>query len=234
METLNILRNDFISNISHELKTPVSTITVALEALKDFDRIKDPVKSNEYLEIAFNEMKRLDKLVTQILNTSILDDKNQYLQIEETDLVLLTNEVLSSMQARFSKQGAKVEFKTDLMTCMLSIDRLHIQGVLLNLLDNSLKYTTGVPEILVRIEERKNNVLLAIRDNGPGIPDEYIRKVFDKFFRVPKGDTHDVKGYGLGLSFADLVMKHHSGSIGVRNLKEGGCIFTLVFPGAKK
>ena len=234
METLNILRNDFISNISHELRTPVSTITVALEALKDSDRMKDPAKSNEYLEIAFNEMKRLDKLITQILDTSVLDDKNQYLQVEETDLVSLTKEVLNSMQARFSLQEAKVEFKTGLTTCILRIDRLHIEGVLVNLLDNSLKYTTGVPEISVRIEEWKNRVLLTVRDNGPGIPEKYIRKVFDKFFRVPKGDTHDVKGYGLGLSFADQVMKHHSGSISVRNLKEGGCIFTLEFPGTKR
>jgi signal transduction histidine kinase len=234
MEALNTMRNDFISNISHELKTPVATVTVALEALKSFDRLKDPGKSYEYMEIAFNEMKRLDKLITQILNTSILDDQNRYLQKEETDIVSLTNEVLNSMQIRFAQLQAKVKFETNCTTCTLNLDKLHFQGVLSNLLDNSLKYCDGIPDILIRLEQNTTTVTLTIRDNGPGIPDQYINKVFDKFFRVPKGNTHDVKGYGLGLSFAYQVMKHHSGSIKVRNHKEGGCVFTLLFPKIQK
>ena len=230
METLNTLRDDFISNISHELKTPVSTVSVALEALKNYDRMKDPAKSGEYLDIASKEMNRLDKLINQVLNTSLLENQNQYIVLEETDLVSLSREVLDSMQVRFSLQKAVVDFKTDEAVFLLNLDRLHIQGVLINLLDNSLKYGVDNPEISVRIEQNRSSVLLTIRDNGQGIPDEYLKKVFDKFFRVPKGDKHNIKGYGLGLSFAYLVMKQHSGSIHVRNLKEGGCEFTLTFP----
>jgi signal transduction histidine kinase len=228
-EALNTLRNDFINNISHELKTPVSTVSVALEALKTFDRKNDPSKSDEYLDIAFSEMKRLDQLISQILNTSILEDNAGYLKPEKTDLVSLTKDVLSSMQVRFDQIKAKVEFSASPEKIILNLDKLHIQGVLINILDNSLKYCRENPEIKVALEQGKSHVNLIISDNGPGIPKEYLSKVFDKFFRVPKGDIHNIKGYGLGLSFADLVMKNHSGSISVRNKNEGGCEFTLIF-----
>jgi signal transduction histidine kinase len=228
-ETLNSLRNDFISNISHELKTPVSTVSVALEALRNFDRKLDPAKSREYLDIAFNEMKRLDKLISQVLNTSILEDHGEYLNPEETDIVDLTREVLDSMQARFVSKGAKTDFLSDQEPIYLKLDRLHIHGVLINLLDNCLKYCQEDPVINIAIRSDQSSVILTIGDNGPGIPKEYISRVFDKFFRVPKGDIHNIKGYGLGLSFAELVMKHHSGSISVRNKEEGGCEFSLTF-----
>jgi signal transduction histidine kinase len=230
-EALNDLRNDFINNISHELKTPVSTVSVALEALKTFDRKNDPAKSDEYLDIAFSEMKRLDQLISQILNTSILEDNAGYLKPEDADLVSLTKDVLNSMQVRFVQRKARVEFSASQEKITLRLDKLHIQGVLINILDNSLKYCRENPVIQVTLEQGKNEVYLKISDNGPGIPKEYLLKVFDKFFRVPKGDIHNIKGYGLGLSFADMVMKNHSGSISVRNKDEGGCEFTLIFKG---
>jgi two-component system phosphate regulon sensor histidine kinase PhoR len=234
METLNNLRNEFISNISHELKTPVSTVSVALEALKNYIITKDSSKFSEYLEISGKEMKRLDQLISQVLNTSRLEDNNQFIQKEETDLAALTKDVMNSMQVRFSQQDANVKLICEKEAIVLNLDILHIQGVLINLLDNSLKYAVEKPEIDIRIEEKSSNVFLKISDNGPGIPKEYQSKVFDKFFRVPTGDMHNVKGYGLGLSFADLVMKQHSGSISVRNQKEKGCEFILVFPRSKK
>lgn len=228
-EVLNNLRDDFINNISHELKTPVSTVSVALEALKSFDRKNDPSKSDEYLDIAFSEMKRLDQLISQILNTSILEDNKGYLTPEEADLVSLTKDVLNSMQIRFAQRMAKVEFSASQEKIFLKLDKLHIQGVLINILDNSLKYCSENPVIKVSLEQGNSEVNLLISDNGPGIPKEYLSKVFDKFFRVPEGNIHNIKGYGLGLSFADLVMKNHSGSISVRNKDEGGCEFTLIF-----
>jgi signal transduction histidine kinase len=228
-EMLNLLRNDFISNISHELRTPVSTVTVALDAIKGFDRVKDASKTSEYLKIASAEMKRLDQLITQALNTSVLESHGEYLNMEESDLAGLTREVLNSLQVRFAECGAKVDFTTDPEVVPVKIDRLYIHGVLVNLLDNSIKYSSGKPEIKIAIEQKTSSYILTVGDNGPGIPEEYISKIFDKFFRVPKGDVHDIKGYGLGLSFAALVMKHHSGKISVRNKEGGGCEFALTF-----
>ena len=113
---------------------------------------------------------------------------------------------------------------------MDDIDKLHIEGVLINLLDNSLKYGNEKPEIAISLKETGKELILTVSDNGPGIPEEYINKVFEKFFRVPRGNQHNVKGYGLGLSYAALVMQQHKGIIEVTNRAEGGCMFTLHFP----
>ena len=112
----------------------------------------------------------------------------------------------------------------------MNVDKLHIHGVLVNLIDNSLKYNQMKPKISIGIYQNEKETKLTIDDNGIGIPDEYHNKVFDKFFRVPTGDKHNVKGYGLGLNYAALVMQHHGGSISVDNLDGGGCRFTLIFP----
>ncbi len=224
------IKNDFISNISHELKTPVSTVKVALEALLDFDMKKNPKVVNEYLEMSLSEMNRLDLLITKVLNASALEDGKQFVVPEKTNLNLLIDEVLHSLQLRFNQLQAEVKFESEENECMAMLDKLHIQGVLINLIDNSLKYCNGKPCINIYLSENEKEIKLTISDTGIGIPEEYLDKVFDKFFRIPTGNTHNVKGYGLGLNYAVLVMKHHHGKIEVKNLKEGGCAFTLIFP----
>ena len=227
---LNNLRKDFISNISHELKTPVSTVKVALEALKKYDMKKDPKLSDEYLLMASKEMERLDELVSKVLNTSILDNGEGIISREPTDLKSLVEEVMKRMDFRFNTEKANVYLESDDKDYNLNIDRLYIQGVLINLLDNSLKYSQGNSEIKIELKQSKSNIFLIVNDNGPGIPPKYIKKVFEKFFRVPENNKHNVKGYGLGLSFVELVMKQHNGLIELRNLPEGGCSFKLIFP----
>ena len=226
---LIIIKNDFISNISHELKTPVSTVKVALEALLDFDMKKDPKLTKEYLEMAHSEMNRLDLLVNQVLNNSALEDGNKFIFPENINLITLSNEVLHSMQSRFDSQEAEINFQPDKDVIIVDADKLHVHGVLVNLIDNSLKYTRVKPKISIDITQNKKETKLTISDNGIGIPDEYLDKVFDKFFRVPTGDKHNVKGYGLGLNYAALVMQHHGGTISVENLDKGGCKFTICF-----
>ena len=113
---------------------------------------------------------------------------------------------------------------------IINIDRLLIQGVIINLIDNSLKYGSDNTTIKIKLTVDNSNIYLTISDNGSGIPEKYISKVFDKFFRVPRGDKHNIKGYGLGLSYAYLTMQQHNGAIEVKNLSEGGCSFKLTFP----
>ncbi len=226
---LSKLRNDFISNISHELKTPVSTIKVAIEALQDFDRKHDPKVVSEYLEMASLEMNRLDILIDKVLNTSILEDNKQLIHPVKTELNLFIEEVLKPLQLRFNHLEAHVNFNSFTQDAFVSIDNLHIQGVILNLIDNSLKYGKLQTDILIKLEEKNTEYHLSFSDNGPGIPEEYLNRIFEKFFRVPSEDRHDIKGYGLGLSYSALVMKQHRGNITVRNKVEGGCIFTLIF-----
>lgn len=228
---LNLIRNDFVANISHELKTPVSTVKVALEALQTFDLKNEPVKANEYISIAQAEMNRLEMLVQNVLTSSMYDGAtNGFMQPEKISLKAIVDEVVQSMQIRLQQLDAQIKVDAEGVDFTINADRLHIQGVLINLIDNSLKYVEGSPKIAIKIWEESIRVNLTVSDNGIGIPDEYISKVFDKFFRVPTQNRHNVKGYGLGLSYAAMVMKQHKGTISAENLKEGGCRFTLSIP----
>ncbi len=226
---LSELKDDFIGNMSHELKTPISTVKLALEALNNYNIIDDPKLSREYLGMATSEMDRLELLATRVLNTSLLENGNMHIQRESHDLQELVEEVIRNMQLRFAQHDAKISFVTNGNKFIVPVDKLHTQGVLVNLLDNSLKYATTTPSILITLSERNGAVQLSLTDNGPGIPEEYKEKVFEKFFRVPDGLRHNIKGYGLGLSYAAQVMRQHNGTINVNNLNDGGCVFTLTF-----
>lgn len=228
-ELLNSLRNEFISNVSHELKTPVSTVKVALEALQNFDLKKDAAVSDEYLKMAALEMDRLDLLIQKILNQSLLESEQVVINREKSDLIELTNTVIQTLNPRLRNLNAKIELQTSVESAFVQIDHLFVQGVLINLLDNALKYGGEPPEIIVSIAKHKGRIALSVLDNGSGIDKQFHDKVFERFFRVPTGDRHNVKGYGLGLSFAAQVMKQHGGSIELKNSDEGGCLFTIYF-----
>ncbi len=226
---LSVMKDDFISNMSHELKTPIATVKVALEALNSYDIIDNPKLNREYLGMAASEMDRLELLATRVLNTSLLDSGKVYLQQESHNLEQLATEVVKAMQPRFEKAGATVSVDVKGSDFTVAIDKLHIQGVLVNLIDNSLKYGVKPVHINISLVENNGKVQLALTDNGPGIPEEYREKVFEKFFRVPNANRHNTKGHGLGLSYAAQVMRQHNGSINVKNLAQGGCMFTLSF-----
>lgn len=227
---LNSLRNDFVSNITHELRTPVSTVKVAIEALKTYDKASNPAIMNDYLDMAGQELNRLDQLIGKVLDQSLISEQKQVIQTQSSDLKHLIESVLLSLQPRLTARNASVEFIASEIIGAVMVDPLHFQGVLINLIDNSLKYGPEYPVIHIRLRQAGRYAMIEVGDNGPGIPKEYLSRVFDKFFRVPAGNTHNVKGYGLGLSFAALVMNQHQGSISVKNLDEGGCEFTLRFP----
>ena len=228
------IKNDFISNISHELKTPVSTVKVALESLLDFNMKRDPNLTKEYLEMAYSETNRLDLLVNKVLKTSALEEGVNFISLEKIDLLKVLPEAIFSMQSVIKKRSAEVGFQTNKAAIFIDADSLHIHGVLVNLIDNSLKYSKENPEIDIAIFQDKTETKLTICDNGIGIEEEYIDKIFDKFFRVPTGNRHNVKGYGLGLNYATLVMQHHFGKISVKNNAKSGCTFTLIFPNNAK
>lgn len=226
---LATLKDDFISNMSHELKTPVATVKVALEALKNFNVMQQPERSKEYLEMAVLEMNRLELLVNRALSTSLLESGKLALQKEECDLKRLTEEVIMAMQPKLQLHEAKVVLETTGTNFSSQLDKMHTQGVLINLIDNSIKYGVKPVEIKITLTETADTIQLCVTDNGPGIPEEYSEKVFEKFFRVPTGNKHNAKGYGLGLSYAAQVMQQHMGSIRLANIPEGGCRFTLTF-----
>jgi len=227
---LNILRADFISNITHELKTPVSTAKVALEALLNFDMKKDTEVADKYLKMVEVEMNRLDSLTNKVLSHSKIEAQGLIIQKEKANLSELVQSVLTKMRVQFEESDAIISFKNSEGNYSVEADPVYTERVITNLLDNSLKYASSNPNIEFSIAQDEKYVKILVEDNGPGIPTEYLTKVFDNFFRVPTGNKHNVKGYGLGLSFASMIMKQHKGKIEVENLPERGCRFTLKFP----
>lgn len=229
---LTRIKNDFISNITHELKTPIATVSVAIEALRNFDALHDPEKTKEYLAISSNELQRLSFLVDKVLKLSMFEKHQVELKEETIDLSVLVKEVVNSMKLQFEKYKAQVNLQLTGYHFEVDADRLHITSVLFNLLDNALKYSRENPSIHIELKDYNERILLYVTDNGIGIAPEYHRKIFDKFFRVPAGNTHNVKGYGLGLSYVAYVIQRHAGSIDVESKPGIGSRFIIKLPAA--
>ena len=226
---LAVLKNEFISNITHELKTPIATVGVAIEALRSFNAIHDPQRAKEYLDISSNELQRLSLLVDKVLKLSMFEKKEIELKYEMVNMKELVDEVASSMRLQLEKHHARVLVTHEGDLNLLG-DRLHLLSVVFNLLDNALKYSKDIPTIQVDLKEKDNSVVMSITDNGIGISPEYKDKLFEKFFRVPTGDTHNAKGYGLGLSYVAHVVQKHKGTISVESQPGIGSKFVITLP----
>ncbi len=226
------LKNDFISNITHELKTPIATVGVAIEALKNFNAIHDPQRTKEYLDISQNELQRLSLLVDKVLKLSMFEKKELELKKETFDCKQLVEEVMNSMKLQFEKYHAKVKLHTEGDNFLIDADKLHITSVIYNLLDNALKYSKENPVIDVQLSSHPEFIEFSVSDNGIGIQPAYRDKIFDKFFRVPTGNKHNTKGYGLGLSYVAEVIKRHQGKVSVESEFGKGSTFTAKVPSA--
>ncbi len=229
-QRLTALKNDFIGNITHELKTPITTVGVALEALSDFEVLKNPDQTREYLSISKLELERLTLLVDKVLRLSMFEDKQLRLQPEPLDLVALVRQVLNAMKLQAESAGTKIYFEPEGDGSFpVNGDRLHLTSVVFNLVDNALKYRgKESPEIRVSLRSLQDDkICLTVQDNGIGIAPEYQPKVFDKFFRVPAGNVHNVKGHGLGLSYVANVVQQHGGSIRVESELGKGSRFVV-------
>jgi two-component system phosphate regulon sensor histidine kinase PhoR len=227
---LTELKNDFIGNITHELKTPIATVSVAIEALKNFNALQDPKKTQEYLDISENELQRLSLLVDKVLKLSMFEKEQIELKNEYFDMRALIDEVTSSMRLQFEKCHAVLNIESEGYDFNMKADKLHITSVIFNLLDNALKYSKANPSIQIKLNSVPQQLRVSVIDNGIGIPAAYKDKIFDKFFRVPTGDKHNVKGYGLGLSYAAYVLKRQGGSISVESKEGIGSSFTIIIP----
>ena len=228
---LTMVRNDLVSNITHELKTPIATVKVALEAIQNFGAGANPEKRKEYLQIAETELDRLALLVDNVLKTSVQEGKEMLLDMEKIDLQALIKTILSTMKLQFDKMDAEVSFKAKNQPMWVEGDRVHLTSVIYNLLDNALKYSNDHPKIEVQLMEVNDRYDLAISDHGLGIARNQLTRIFDKFYRVPQNSNrHDTKGYGLGLNYVSEVMKKHAGSIKVKSEKGSGSTFTIAMP----
>ncbi|MDX2247196.1 MAG: HAMP domain-containing sensor histidine kinase [Bacteroidia bacterium] len=229
-QRLNQLKNDFISNVTHELKTPITTVSVAIEALRNFNALDDPNRTREYLDISQQELNRLAILVDRVLKMSLFEKAEPELKMETVNLREIIQEILGSMKLQFERLSAKVSFYSPETPFSLTGDRLHLTSVVYNLIDNALKYGGEKPQIEISLGETSGQIRLSVKDFGMGIAAEYREKIFEKFFRVPTGDRHNIKGHGLGLSYVASVVEKHQGTISVESQPGKGSCFTVLLP----
>ena len=233
-EQLNRLKGDLINNMTHELKTPISTIGLAGEALLDDQMSADPENLRYYVQLIRSENKRLGLLVENVLRAAMLDQGELELFRQPINFHDLLKEVLRNQAIHIKKQSGSTSAKLEATDPVVKGDRTHLTNVVFNLVDNAIKYGGKQPKLLVKSWNEGGFLFVAFEDKGIGIPREHIGKVFDKLYRVPTGNVHDVKGFGLGLSYVQAVMQQHGAEINVVSTAGEGSTFTLVFPQKKK
>jgi len=197
---LSEVKNDFINNMTHELKTPISTISLSSEMLMRMNE-DDPEKVRKYAGIIYKENKRLENQVERVLNVAKLDKDQVVLNKEQFDVHELLAEVKENFEFNQSQQGGKIALFTDASIFSIQVAPVHLTNVVYNLLDNAVKYCIGKSDIQIRTRNEKNGLTIEISDNGIGMKRENLKMIFDKFYRVPTGNIHNVKGIGLGLYY---------------------------------
>ncbi len=224
------IRRDLMNNLTHELKTPISTIGLASEALKDPDMQKDAEGVNYYIGLINEENKRLGMLVENVLQASLAESGKMQLFKHTLNVHDLIREVLKNVAIQVRKHGGKVELELEAEEPMVHGDKVHLSNVVFNLVDNAIKYADGDLRLTISSVQTTDGVELRFSDNGMGIAKEHLGKVFDRLYRVPTGNVHDVKGFGLGLSYVKTVIDRHNGSIRVESEPGKGSTFIVMLP----
>ena len=224
------IKNDFINNMTHELKTPISTIAIACEALTDEHVSKSKSQVKEYVSMIQDENKRLGLLVENVLQSATMEEEAIEFGFEHLDLTSIVQQAVDKMTFLAEKRGTNIKLDLDPVPIEFKGDEFHLTNAISNLLDNAVKYSEDESEIKIVTRKTRENIYLACEDNGMGISKEQQSKIFDKLYRVPTGNLHSVKGNGLGLSYVKSVVEAHGGSIGVKSKFGDGSIFELNFP----
>lgn len=203
------IKNDLISNITHEFKTPITTISTALEAIQHFDALKDPEKAQKYLAISDKQLKKLHLMVEKLLETATLDSEKLLLQKETIDIVDFIEKITEKHRVITTEK--KIIFRSEEENILFDIDTFHFENALNNLIDNALKY--GGDQIEVTVASVQESLEITVSDNGGTIDKSQREKIFDQFYRIPTGNTHDVKGFGIGLYYTKKIVEKHHGTI---------------------
>lgn len=224
------VRNAFVSNITHEFKTPIATISLAAQMLQDRN-IPESAKNIPHLsQMVSTQSKKLTFLVEQILQMSIFDKGDFELKRKPVDIHEMIRKVLASFSLQIHDLNASVMCKLDANNSVIYTDELHFSNIISNLFDNALKYRKGTPSIQIITVNKDNGILVSFSDNGIGINKEFQKRVFEQFFRVPSGNVHDVKGFGLGLSYVKKIVDIMSGQIWLHSEPDKGSTFFIWMP----
>jgi len=227
---LGEMKNDFINNMTHEFKTPVSTISLACQALTDDDIVKSEMLYQNYLHVISDENKRLGVMAEKILQTAVLEKGQIKLKKEPLDIHFIINEVIKNINLQVEAKERKIITELNATSCIINADKVHITNVIYNLVDNANKYTPENPRIILATESNDSGVYFSVEDNGIGISHANLKKIFEKLYRVPSGNIHNVKGFGLGLSYVKTIVEMHNGNVDVVSELKKGSKFTIYLP----
>jgi two-component system phosphate regulon sensor histidine kinase PhoR len=230
---LNEIKNDFVSNMTHELKTPVSTISLAAQMLADPAVAKTGDTLKYYTRVIVDETKRLSFHIEKVLQMSTFERGSGNLKLTETDVNDLLKMILENFWVKVHAKHGQLISDLEAEDPFVLIDETHFTNVLYNLMDNAVKYTPNNLVLTVKTKNEKGNLLISIQDNGVGIKKEYQKRIFDKFFRVPTGNVHNVKGFGLGLAYVKQIVDAHHGTIKVESEPNIGTKFIISLPTLK-
>ncbi|MCK5847107.1 MAG: HAMP domain-containing histidine kinase [Bacteroidales bacterium] len=227
---LSVIKNDFINNMTHEFKTPISTISLVCQALSDGDVENTPELLDSYISIINDENQRLAGMAEKILQTAIIDKGQLKLKYEEVNVHEIIQELVKSNEMHIRQKGGVLNLELEALNFVIYADKLHLTNLLYNLLDNANKYTFEDPKFSIITKNDGDCLLIIVRDNGIGISRQNQKKIFNKLYRVPTGNVHNVKGFGLGLSYVKAVVDHHHGTISLDSQINKGTSFYVHIP----
>ena len=224
------IKNDFINNLTHELKTPVFSISLLAKVFKENLKKNKVEKLEEYLGLLENENQKLKGHIDKVLELASLENGKYNLQKERCDFHEILNEAVGDFALKIDTQQGKLTKAFQAVSTQLSLDKMHLKNVIQNLLDNAIKYSAERPEIKISTKNDQQKLSIAVSDNGVGIAPEHQKHLFDKFYRITNGNLHHVKGFGLGLSYVKYIVEAHGGTIFVNSKRNEGSTFIMEFP----
>ncbi|MCE2615436.1 MAG: sensor histidine kinase [Phocaeicola sp.] len=228
-KTLDEMKSDFTNNITHELKTPIAIAYAANDAMLNFNTITNPDKAKEYLNISQEQLQRLSGMVEQILSMSMEQRKTLELHKESIGIKDMLDPLVAQLKLKAEKP-LDITLSVDPEELMVNVDRIHFYNIISNLIDNAIKYSKETVKIDILCRKNKvGGVCITVKDNGIGIPQDKLKYIFDKFYRVSNGNRYDVKGYGLGLYYVKYMTEKHGGTIDVQSTVNVGTKFVIQF-----
>ncbi len=227
---LSNIKNDFINNMTHELKTPISTISLASQMLQDGSISNTPSMINHVSKIINQESKRLSFQVEKVLQMAVFNEGRIKFKFKEFDINKMIKTVVDNFELKVKSKNGTLKADISEGSLIVKGDEVHITNVVFNLLDNAVKYSKEIPKIEISTKSTIDYVVISVRDSGIGIPKEYQNNIFDRFYRVPTGNVHDVKGFGLGLSYVKKIVDSHDGKIKVESALNKGTKFSILLP----
>jgi two-component system phosphate regulon sensor histidine kinase PhoR len=227
---LSEIKNDFINNMTHEFKTPLATISLAVDALRNEKVINDREKSGYFTGIIKEENKRMNKQVETILQASLFDRQEQQLNLKPLHAHMIIQEAMENFHLQLEGKGGRSELQLNARNDLIEADEVHFMNIITNLIDNAVKYSKDNLFIKITTHSTTKSLVIRIEDNGIGMSKETQRRIFEKFYRAHTGNLHNVKGFGLGLSYVKTIVDAHQGKIKVDSITGKGTTFTLEFP----